>query len=197
VFQVNFGKPFWEFPESVWDETNSVGLRNHYLCAVKAAKIMTKQKSGLIVNVSSPGGKTYIFTPAYGIGKAAVDRMAADCAIELKSHNVTFISLWPGPVKTELVQLGIDARKAGKPLAKPSGETASLGANAHIHAGFEQGESAEFSGKCIVALYNDPKVLEKTGKIITTSALGKEFGLKDIDGRVIEEVGSTSKGSSH
>jgi NAD(P)-dependent dehydrogenase (short-subunit alcohol dehydrogenase family) len=27
VFQDNFGKPFWEFPESVWDDTNSVGLR--------------------------------------------------------------------------------------------------------------------------------------------------------------------------
>jgi hypothetical protein len=33
---------------------------------------MIKQKSGLIVNVSSMGGQTYLFTPAYGIGKAAV-----------------------------------------------------------------------------------------------------------------------------
>ena len=40
---------------------------------------------------------------AYGIGKAAVDRMAADCAIELRKHNVAMISLWPGPVKTEYV----------------------------------------------------------------------------------------------
>ncbi|OQV21918.1 Dehydrogenase/reductase SDR family member 1 [Hypsibius exemplaris] len=200
VFQDNFGRPFWEFPESVWDETNAVGLRNHYLCAVKAAKIMTKQKSGLIVNVSSPGGKTYIFTPAYGIGKAAVDRMAADCGIELKSHKVTFISLWPGPVKTELVQLSIDKRKAaaaaGAPPPKPASlETVGLGANATIHHAFGLGESTEFSGKCIVALYNDPKLLEKTGKIITTAAIGKEYGLKDLDGSVVEEIGATSKGS--
>ena len=26
--------------------------------------------------------------PAYGIGKAATDRMAHDCGIELKKHNV-------------------------------------------------------------------------------------------------------------
>ena len=27
--------------------------------------------------------------------------MAADCAIELKKHKVAFVSLWPGPVRTE------------------------------------------------------------------------------------------------
>ena len=43
----------------------------------------------------------YLFNVAYGVGKAAVDRMAADCAVELKKQNVTFISLWPGPVKTD------------------------------------------------------------------------------------------------
>lgn len=31
------------------------------------------------------------------------DRLAADMAVELKSHGVTAISLWPGAVKTELV----------------------------------------------------------------------------------------------
>ena len=31
------------------------------------------------------------------------DRMAADCAIELRKHNVAFISLWPGAVRTELI----------------------------------------------------------------------------------------------
>lgn len=28
--------------------------------------------------------------------------MAADCAFELKKHNVAFVSLWPGAVKTEI-----------------------------------------------------------------------------------------------
>ena len=30
--------------------------------------------------------------------------MAADCGIELKKHNVAMISLYPGAVKTELIQ---------------------------------------------------------------------------------------------
>ena len=39
----------------------------------------------------------------YGIGKAACDRMATDCAHELKANNVAMVSLWPGPVKTEFM----------------------------------------------------------------------------------------------
>lgn len=64
---------------------------------------MVPRKQGLIVNISSLGGVRYLFNVAYGIGKAAVDRMAVDCGIELKKHNVTMLSLYPGAVKTELV----------------------------------------------------------------------------------------------
>jgi dehydrogenase/reductase SDR family protein 1 len=66
--------------------------------------MMVDRKDGLIVNVSSPGGLRYLFNVVYGVGKAAVDRMAADCAVELKKDGVTMISLWPGPVKTEHVK---------------------------------------------------------------------------------------------
>ena len=30
--------------------------------------------------------------------------MARDCGIELANFNVAFVSLWPGPVKTELIE---------------------------------------------------------------------------------------------
>lgn len=35
----NVGKSFWESPPSLaWDITNNVGLRNHYICTVHAAR---------------------------------------------------------------------------------------------------------------------------------------------------------------
>ena len=99
------GKKFYDTPAAgIWDIINGVGLRNHYLCTVYASRMMVKRKSGLIVNVSSPGGLRYLFNIAYGVGKAALDRMAADCAVELKSDGVAMVSLWPGPVATEIVQ---------------------------------------------------------------------------------------------
>ena len=63
---------------------------------------MVPQKKGLIVNISSFGGQIYLFNVAYGIGKTAVDRMAIDCGIELKKHNVACLSLMLGAVRTEL-----------------------------------------------------------------------------------------------
>ena len=50
----------------------------------------------------------YVFNAAYGVGKAAMDRMAADCGLELKSRGVTMISLMPGAVKTEEIMAKID-----------------------------------------------------------------------------------------
>ena len=62
---------------------------------------MVKAKKGLIVNISSMGGLTYLFNVPYGVGKAGVDRMTQDTAVELRKHNVAVVTLWPGPVKTE------------------------------------------------------------------------------------------------
>lgn len=51
---------------------NEFKSRNHYLCAVHAAKLMVPQKKGLIINVSSVGGLRYLFNVLYGVGKEAV-----------------------------------------------------------------------------------------------------------------------------
>ncbi|XP_069113767.1 dehydrogenase/reductase SDR family member 1-like isoform X3 [Argopecten irradians] len=67
----NVDVPFWEFPMDMWDTVNNVGLRNHYLCTIQAAKMMVPRKRGLIVNISSIGGLTYTLNVPYGIGKEA------------------------------------------------------------------------------------------------------------------------------
>ncbi|OUC46154.1 glycosyltransferase, group 1 family protein, partial [Trichinella nativa] len=93
----------------IWDDINNTGLRNHYICSVYAARLMVPRKSGLIVTISSVGGLRYLFNVPYGVGKAACDRMAVDCAEELKAKNVAYISIWPGAVQTELILNNLDA----------------------------------------------------------------------------------------
>lgn len=44
------------------------------------------------------------------------DRMAADCAIELRKMDVAFISLWPGLVRTEQV-LHLLTTKTDEPIS--------------------------------------------------------------------------------
>jgi len=40
--------------------------------------------------------------------------MAADCAVELKNSNVTFLSLWPGAVQTENIKHFVGQGMFGK-----------------------------------------------------------------------------------
>lgn len=150
-------------PVETWDIVNGVGLRNHYICTVLASRIMVNNNKGLIVNISSPGGLKYLFNVAYGVGKAACDRMAADCAIELKSSGVTMVSLWPAPVQTAAVKKNM--------LRNPA-----------AYKMFEGSESEEFAGKTIRYLATDPNIMNKTGKILLTLEMAREYGYFDIDG---------------
>lgn len=164
------GKKFYDpslDPVETWDCINGVGLRGHYICSVLAARLMVARRQGLIVNVSSIGGLKYLFNVAYGVGKAACDRMAADCAAELRSSNVAMVSLWPGPVRTEYITEHIlESAAADKNPMKKA---------------FQSGESIEFAGKAIASLAADPKIMDKTGRILQTVDLAHEYGFKDVD----------------
>lgn len=46
------------------------------------------------------------------------DRMAADCAQELRCHGVSYVSLWPGLVQTELLKEHMMKENASDPLTK-------------------------------------------------------------------------------
>ncbi|XP_033755467.1 dehydrogenase/reductase SDR family member 1-like [Pecten maximus] len=167
----NMNVPFWEHPMDMWDTVNNVGLRNHYLCTAHAARMMVPRKRGLIVNISSFAGLTYFFNVPYGIGKEACDRMVADCAVELKKHNVAMISLWPGPVMTEQVTYYLSQNKLD------------VVGGINIKETFDDAESIEYPGKAVVCLGSDPNIMKKTGRIQLTADLGYEYGFKDIDGR--------------
>ena len=107
---------------------------------------MVQRKQGLIVNVSSWGGMQYIFNVPYGVGKCALDRMAADCAVELRDSNVAMVSFYPGAVKTELMQLAVSKNipETEESLKKTNGVP--------LNKLIEHGETTEFSGKVLVVL---------------------------------------------
>jgi dehydrogenase/reductase SDR family protein 1 len=47
---------------------------------------------------------------------------------------------------------------------------------------FESGESVEFSGKAVAHLAADPNYMSKTGRILLTGDLAREYGFVDDDG---------------
>jgi NAD(P)-dependent dehydrogenase (short-subunit alcohol dehydrogenase family) len=155
------GKPFWELEPSFWDEITDVGVRSTYVASVFGARMMVPAERGLIVNTSSPGGGNFSMTTAYGVGKAAVDRMTFDMAHELRSHGIAVVSLWLGLISTERTRVAVK----------------------HVpQFVLTDAESPRFVGRGVVALATDPKVIEQSGKALYTAELGTAYGFTDIDG---------------
>ena len=165
-------KPFWEKPLSNWDMVD-VGVRSNFVAAWHAAQIMTEQRSGLIVATSGYVGVTYTYGVVFGMCKAAVDRMARDMAIELQPHNVASMSLWQGLTLTERAQAN---------LARNPEMTKATVTNPAV------GCSPEFPGLVIAALAADPQVMRRSGGTFITAELAAEYGIADVDGRVIPSL---------
>ena len=98
----HFGKPFWERPISVYDGSMNVGVRSSYVMSKLVAPSMVNNRSGLIVQISSWGGFTYVFDVGYGVAHAAMDRLSFDMATELQEHNVRAVTLHPAGGQTEV-----------------------------------------------------------------------------------------------
>lgn len=173
------GKPFWEVGADGWDHTFKVGVRSHYMAAVLAAPLLMKGLGGLIVNVSSPGAVEYSHNVVYGVGKAAVDRMTADMAIELAPHLVSVVSIWPGIVNTELLQT-VPPNSEGKRVLRLPGEG---------EYDLALAETPHFAGRAVVALAADPGRAERSGQAFYVYDLARAYRFTDIDGRVPEPWG--------
>ena len=154
-----WGVPFWEQPIHLWDAMHTVGLRSHYVASVHAAPLLIAREGGLIANISSFAGAGFQLNVAYGVGKAAVDRLAADMAHDLAPHRVASVSLWPGIVRTEWI-LSQD----------------------ELPFSTEVSESPELTGRAVAALAADPDVMAKTGRVLVVAELAREYDVRDVDG---------------
>jgi dehydrogenase/reductase SDR family member 1 len=157
--EFTWSKPFWEQPLWRWDAMFAAGVRAHYHASQLAAPSMIAQRRGLIVNISFWAAQKHLGNVAYGVSKAATDKMTADMATELKPHGIAVVSLYPGLVRTEKVM------ESAKWLD------------------LTNSESPEFIGRAVAALDQDPDVLRHTGKVLVAASLAIEYGFTDIDGK--------------
>ncbi len=174
------GRPFWQVPAAGWDHTFTVGVRSHYVASVLAAPLlMDAADGGLIVNVSSPGAVGYTHNVVYGVAKAALDRMTADMAHELRGHRVAVVSIWPGIVDTELLKTippGEDGRRV---LSLPGEGDYDLA----------EAETPRFAGRAVAALAGDADRGARSGRAFYVADLADSYGFTDVDGRVPRRPG--------
>ena len=157
--EFTWGRPFWQQPLWRWDAMFEAGVRAHYAASRLAAPIMVAQRSGLIVKISFWAAQKHLGNVAYGVSKAATDKLTADMAHELRDHNVAVVSLYPGLVRTEKV----------------------LEAAAWLD--LSNSESPPFIGRAVAALATDARVMERSGRVLVAAKLAEEYGFTDVDGK--------------
>jgi dehydrogenase/reductase SDR family protein 1 len=157
--QFTWSRPFWDQPLWRWDAMFHAGVRAHYHASRLAAPGMIARQQGLIVNISFWAAQKHIGNAAYGVSKAATDKLTADMAVELAPHKVAVVSLYPGLVRTEKVM------------------------EAAAWLDLTNSESPEFVGRAVVALAADPAVIRHSGQVLVAAALGQSYGFRDIDGK--------------
>lgn len=151
---------FWQEPLNVID-TLGVGLRSSYVATVYAAPLMLDQPKGLVAFTSSSGGTHYAFGPAYGVPKAGIDKMAADMAYDLRDFGIAAVSIWMGSLLTDRVR----AIVASKPEKF-----------GHI---LDTAETPELTGHVMWALYQDPALMELSGRTLIGAELAVKYGILD------------------
>lgn len=110
--------PFMETSVKLWDLIMAVNLRGTFLCTRAVLPHMMEQRRGSIVNISSTAANT-IFSltrpkegertlvgVAYGVSKAAIERLTVGLAAEVGKYNIAVNALKPArPVLTEALRM--------------------------------------------------------------------------------------------
>jgi NAD(P)-dependent dehydrogenase (short-subunit alcohol dehydrogenase family) len=152
-------KEFFTMPLSRFDKMFNSGVRAHYTTSVYTAKYMAEQNNGSIFNISFWAAQRNNMGVAYGMAKAATNKMTETMAYELEKYNISVLTIYPGLVRTESVFKSAE------------------------YFDLTNSESPEFIGCSIAALANDKNVLRKSGTIQIAAQVAIDYGFKDIDGK--------------
>lgn len=150
---------FWTAPISRFDKMFNSGVRTHFITSLHTVPHMIRQCCGLIINLSFWAAERNDMGVAYGMAKAATNKMTETMAYELKEHGISVLTIYPGLVRTESVM------------------------NAAEFFDLSNSESTEFIGLAVAALASDENVIEKSGTKQTAAQIAIDYGFTDIDGK--------------
>lgn len=97
------GGPLHQLAPDDWDHVLNTNLRGVYYCIRSLAPLMiSKARSGHIINISSLAGKNPLPNgAAYAASKWGLNGLSYSVAEELRAHNIRVSVICPGSVHTE------------------------------------------------------------------------------------------------
>lgn len=110
--------PFLQISEGTWDKIIDINLKGTFLCSKLTLPIMVKQKSGVIINISSMAAKTGGILPVahYAASKAGIIALTKALAREFAPYSIRVNAVAPGVIKTKMAESQAEEKRKTIPL---------------------------------------------------------------------------------
>src|SRR5581483_10277690 len=162
---------FWTVDLTHADAVLHQALVSHIITAKHAAARMIKAGRGLIVEVTEGDALYAGGNPLTQTVKLGLKAFAMNMGPELEPYGVAAVAITPGFLRSEsmLENFGVTEatwREGGKK-----------------DSNFLESESPMFVGRAVAALAADPQMLAKSGQLLSSWELAREYQFTDHDGR--------------
>jgi len=108
--------------ENVWDEVMTVDLKAAFLLSKRAARGMSRRRTGRIINISSQAGQMGdVMLAHYSAAKAGLLGLTKASARELATYGITCNAIAPGFVETDITAASPDAKRETQRQLVPLG----------------------------------------------------------------------------
>lgn len=102
---ITIGEPSELYNEENWEKTYRTNLKSAFLLSQMVARHMIKQKSGVIINITSLGAEQgFSNNPAYVASKGGLKQLTKALAQDWAKYNIRVNNLCPGYIKTNMTK---------------------------------------------------------------------------------------------
>lgn len=162
---------FWKTDLRNGEAVLRQSLLSHIITAKHATPWMIRNGRGLIVEVTENDALMAGGNPLSQSVKLALKGLALNMAAELKPYGVAAVAITPGFLRSEAM---LERKGVTEANWRDAGRK---------DRNFLESESPLFVGRAVAALAKDDRVLARSGQLLSSWELAREYGFTDVDGR--------------